>query len=384
MIIRQQRLAKTTKYLIMIISIIIIFSIVIFGQACQELNSAVQGNLIEEKRIPTPPHTASIATPTLEPIPTVASLYSPRERFGVSAVSNGRYPLEEELEQLNIGWYLDWTVRLERKPSFVDYAPMLQLSRQRKIHPNLAAITKLAKEYPGQLWLVGNEPDVIWQNDVLPQDYALLYHQIYDALKTADPTCQIAIGGVAQPSPLRRRYLEKVLKTYQKEYGEQMPVDVWNIHNFILREERDSWGVDIPPGITDDIGLLYEIDDSDNIEAFKQHIIEFRRWMVEQGYDNHPLIITEFGVLMPPEYGFPPERVIKFMNASFDFLMTAKDEEIGYAADEYRLVQRWVWYSTYDTLYPSGNLIDIETGGLTEMGQAFVDYLEEVTRERER
>lgn len=380
MLIRQQGLSKTTKYLTMITSIIIIFSIVIFGQACQELNSTVQGNP------PTPTYTASIATPTpeptLAPTPTVASLYSPRERFGVSAVSNGRYPLEEELEQLNIGWYLDWAVRLERKPSFVEYAPMLQLSRQRKIHPNLAAITKLAKEYPGQLWLVGNEPDVIWQNDVLPQDYALLYHQIYDALKTADPTCQIAIGGVAQPSPLRRRYLEKVLKAYQKEYGERMPVDVWNIHNFILREERDGWGVDIPPGITDDIGLLYEIDDSDNIEAFKQHIIEFRRWMVEQGYDNHPLIITEFGVLMPPEYGFPPERVIKFMNASFDFLMTAKDEETGYAADEYRLVQRWVWYSTYDTLYPSGNLIDIETGGLTEMGQAFVDYLEKVTHER--
>ena len=31
-----------------------------------------------------------------------------------------------------------------------------------------------------------------------------------------------------------------------------MPVDVWNVHNFVLREERGSWGVDIPPGIPDD------------------------------------------------------------------------------------------------------------------------------------
>ena len=39
-------------------------------------------------------------------------------------------------------------------------------------------------------------------------------------------------------------------------------MDVWNVHNFMLREEKGSWGADIPPGIPATQGILYEVDDS--------------------------------------------------------------------------------------------------------------------------
>ncbi len=61
-------------------------------------------------------------------------------------------------------------------------------------------------------------------------------------------------------------------------------MDVWNVHNFVLREERDSWGVDIPPGMEDRAGVLREIADHDSLAIFRQQIVEFRRWMKAHGY----------------------------------------------------------------------------------------------------
>jgi len=153
-----------------------------------------------------------------------------------------------------------------------------------------------------------------------------------------------------------------------------MPVDVWNIHAFILREERDSWGVSIPPGFDVDQGILWEIEDHDNLDLFKQQIVDFRRWMERHGQRDKPLIVSEYGILMPPEYGFSAETVTEFMRATFDYLLNERDEEIGYPNDDNRLVQKLSWYSLSDTNYPTGNLLDPVTGQLTEVGQAFADY----------
>jgi hypothetical protein len=224
---------------------------------------------------------------------------------------------------------------------------------------------------------VGNEPDVIWQGNATPQEYAQAYHDAYHVLKSADPACQVAIGGISQVTPLRLRYLEAVLAAYQELYGQPMPVDAWNIHLAILREERGSWGVDIPPGFPDDTGILYEIQDNANVEILKEQVVTFRRWMAERGLRDKPLIVTEFSVLMPPEYGFPPERVQDFMVAAFDYLMSASDDRFGYPADENRLVQRWAWYSVADRVYSTGNLFDPETGQITPLGRAFAEYAAE-------
>ena len=100
----------------------------------------------------------------------------------------------------------------------------------------------------------------------------------------------------------------------------------------------------------------------------------FRRWMARNGQRDKPLIVTEYGILMPPEYGFPPEKVTEFMRATFDYLLNARDEEIGYPSDDNRLVQKLAWYSLSDTVYPTGNLLDPVTGDLTLLGEAFADY----------
>jgi hypothetical protein len=166
-----------------------------------------------------------------------------------------------------------------------------------------------------------------------------------------------------------------ILDAYRDLYNQIMPVDVWNVHNFVLREERGSWGVDIPPGISVDQGRLYEIEDHDSLEIFRQHILDFRQWMKDRGQREKPLIVTEYGIVMPSEYGFSHQRVRDFMYATFDFLMTATDPDLGYPPDDDRLVQRWCWYSLSDTVYPTGNLFDPSTGQITPLGLAYGSYV---------
>lgn len=331
-----------------------------------------------EPLIPTLPVPAS---PTPAPMPTAGPTATPlaapplanRWRFGVG-LAYGQIT-DYDLSRLLPGWYLDWRVRMPptTMPE-VAYAPMVSVNED-GFSPDPTTLLAAIDAMPGALWLLGNEPDVAWQGNATPEAYARHYHTLYTLIKGRDPTARVAIGGLSQPTALRIRYLERVLAAYEREFGAPMPVDVWNIHNFILREEADSWGVGIPPGFDETQGALYEIADHDDMEIFAQQIIGFRYWMWKQGQRNKPLIISEYGILMPPDYGFPPEAVKKFMGDSFDFFLSARDEEIGYPEDDNRLVQQWCWYSLGDTLYYTSNLFDPQTLVITPLGEAFGEYV---------
>lgn len=346
--------------------------------------------------MPAPTRAPLVPAPAVEPtaVPTPARLVEPgdanhplelaspvpgslRSRVGVGW-PRSLVPLDESVVQrLGFGWYLDWGTKVE--PLLADGLEFAQLihvgnapfpaSRRNELARTIAA-------NPGALWFISNEPDVPWQDNVTPEEYARQYNRYYRYIKSLDPTARVAIGGVSQPTPLRLQYLDRVLAAFQERFGRPMPVDVWNVHAFVLREERDSWGVSIPPGFPKvDQGTLYEIEDHDDLAIFQRQILDFRRWMADNGYRNWPLIVSEYGVLMPEEYGFPPEAVIDFLQQSMDFLLNARDAELGFPQDDNRLVQRLAWFSVGDTLYPTGNLIDPATGQLTPVGHAFAGYM---------
>ena len=315
--------------------------------------------------------TGASSAPTAS-LTSMPSVYSPRQRVGIGVPFPP--PSADVVSQLNPGWYLDWRVSEELlEGEGIEYVPMIRLKSDSH-SPDLPTLARVAASRPGSLWLIGNEPDVKWQDNVLPGDYAHLYHDLHVFLKEQDPSCRVAIGGVSQPTPLRLRYLEAVLAAYKDEYGIKMPVDVWNVHAFILREEADSWGVDIPPGFSGEVGQLYQVEDHDDMSIFKRQIEEFRRWMKAQGEQDKPLIVSEYGILMPEDYGFPAESVERFMIETLDYFLSARDADIGYPQDGGRLVQRWCWYSLADSRYPTGNLMDPETGRITSLGQSFAQY----------
>jgi hypothetical protein len=242
---------------------------------------------------------------------------------------------------------------------------------------------------PGSLWLVGNEPDCIWQDNVLPQNYARAYRDAYTFIKQHDPTAQVAVGGIVQPTPLRMEYLDVVLDTYLSLYGEALPTDAWHIHSFILREAsctaypQACWGSEIPPGIGEDSGEMYELWEVDGLDIFQTRILDFRSWMRERGYRDKPLYVTEYGSLWPyyaspfvtndGQDVFDEARAGRFMTSTFDFLISAKDSSVGYVADQNRLVQRWLWYSL-DGMDYGGALFDKYTAVSRPLGIDFADY----------
>jgi len=311
------------------------------------------------------------------------SYLSPSERFGVEVVRQEGTIEDYDVGQLHAGWYYDVATSLNpSRPAGMEYVQTIRVFRG-TYSPDLATLGAIVDNNPGSVWLIGNEPDCIWQDDSLPSEYAAVYHELYAFIKGRDPSARIAIGGIVQPTPLRLEYLEMVLAAYQSLYGEPMPVDVWNIHNMILREERGSWGCEIPPGIDDDQGMLYEVQDNDNIEIFRRHIVAFRQWMEDKGERNKPLIVSEYGVLMPEVYGFDYLRVKNFMYATFDYFMTATDESLGYPADGNRLVQRWAWYSLNDDDFEGfvswQHLFDPETKQITQLGIDYGNYIHLLT-----
>ena len=286
--------------------------------------------------------------------------YTLRWRVGV-AITDGN-PYFFDWMSPRPGWYLNWfnksytESRAQAQSLGMEFTPMLRL-RADGLKPDLATIYRQAKEWPGMVWLVGNEPDVRWQDDATPEEYACQYYRAWHTIKLADPSAQVAIGGISQVTPLRLRYLEAVLASYEERFGAPMAVDIWNIHAFVLREQAGEWGVDVPPGFEEATdGMRLDVKDHGDLELVEEQVRRMRAWMAAQGERDKPLYITEYGILLSEEFGFTPSRVINFMVDSFDLFDNLRDEKLGYPQDENRLVQRWLWFSTRYDIHPAGNL----------------------------
>jgi hypothetical protein len=368
----------------------------------------------------------------------------PLWRFGAAKFRHSLLDYDpNDMKKLRLGWYMNWTVSDEGEPYGMEYMPMVRVKQWKdngagipvdccvdcdylepyayKTTPNLATITTFAAAHPGKIWILGNEIERVdfpadsgcaHQDEILPEFYAVAYHDLYTAIKAADPTAQIAIGGVIQATPLRLEYLTRIWDGYQDTYGVEMPVDVWNIHAYILREVAGEWGADIPAGIDATEGIVYAALDNKDFSIAQDHLIAMRQWMKDRGQQNKPLIVTELGVNLPewvdtePPNQFTPDHVRdEYMYPAFKFLLNYTDTELGYPADDYHLVQRWSWYSVDDdsgwweeveddvwvyfqnwngNLFHSGLifhpvLLDPDPPmGLSEHGLNWIDYVEDL------
>ena len=250
-----------------------------------------------------------------------------------------------------------------------------QVAEEMRWPANVDLVEMTLATHPGSYWLIGNEPDVRWQDNLTAEEYATAYHELYTFIKERDPSAKIGAGGISLPTPLRLAYLDRVLQTYREEYGEAMPVDLWSVHLFVLREEAESWGIGIPKGMDDTAGQLHEIEDHGDLDLFKSYTVAFRDWMAANGYGDKPLAVTEFGILLPEDYGFPPEFVQAYMVEAYDYLLSTTGSN-GLAADDGRLVQFAFWYILHDEGdYQTGNLFDRNQNQLTPLGEVFKEYV---------
>ena len=192
-----------------------------------------------------------------------------------------------------------------------------------------------------------------------------------------------------------------------------MPVDVWNVHNFIASEfcqdeknaggqmERVCYGMAIPPGIAGNAGS-YVGEDWRHVDqaTFDQQIRAMRQWIKDNDDMNKPLYVTEYGVLFgtlcaqtnPQDrqicinyYGDKyvelddPVVIQNHMVWTFDYFRTTKDCNLS-GTDDCRLVQRWAWYSLQNDGWgfnPHTALFSTETRNITQTGIVYRNYAQE-------
>ena len=371
-------------------------------------------------------------------------------RYGVGYLSNLPASLAW-IPTLDAGWFINFSASTYgQNVRSASFAPVIRVRQVQlpgevrtddyTITPPLAysfrdnngtlrdGLGKMISQNRGHYWLVGNEVDVNnpTQDNTMPQVYARAYHEVYNFIKKADPTAKVAIAGLSMMTPGRLNYLSIVWDTYQTLYGEPMPVDIWNMHLYILEErnpaEPENGYGDGKIALGTDPALakwssqgfadrcpapgdasadprpdVHCRSEHDSVRIFRDQVYAMRQWMKDHGQQNKPLIISEFGLLYPyireangqyflkDEHGRPydPTRVTKYLRDTITFLETAKDPNLGYPADGNRLVQQWLWYSIAtgpETSGGSSNLIKWTTfesatpgdpAQLTMMGQAF-------------
>ncbi len=179
-----------------------------------------------ETDTPSPTQTAvPTATPTKSTENTASATAVPLKLSRYNVTGSLKYANEARSLGLPFSAVLDWSVKPDPETNGFDFWQMVRLDENGIRETTWDEIEETIRLNPGSVWLIGNEPDVVWQDNVTPQKYAQHYHDLYTFIKERDPKSQIAIGGISQSTPLRRAYLDIVLDTYMAEYGQPMPVE---------------------------------------------------------------------------------------------------------------------------------------------------------------
>jgi hypothetical protein len=359
----------------------------------------------------------------------------PNCRFGAATAYNSTQM--SWLAPLGAEWYLDFGSHTPSSLTNAEYVQVIRLRQKMDADCNYvpgyvtspslteAGLGSVVAAHRGALWIIGNEPDrgpnpeqvggkdsyghcYRGQDDTMPEVYAQVYHDAYAFIKSHDPTARVANAGLVEVTPGRLQYLDKVWQTYLAKYKRPMPVDVWNIHLYVLPEANfdgqpngiANVALSTDPALAkrgsdaswqvcsrDDIYCYAEADD---MRVFSEQVVAMRTWMAQKGQQNKPLILSEYSLLYPfqdyddpvnpttcwlqDEYGkcFTEARVETFMTETFKFMDSAADPTLGYPADGNRLVQRWLWFGVnfQSPGYVSDLLNDSETA-LTPLGELY-------------
>ncbi len=361
-------------------------------------------------------------------------------RYGVNNLT-GRSS-NQWISTLGAGWWIDfsWEPKGPTVPSASEHYPQIRIRQNRVgdtflptyvVTPALNfsedGLGTAVLNNPGHIWLVGNEMDVdnITQDSMMPDMYAQAYYDVYHYIKGLDNNAQIANAGLSMMTPGRMQYLDIVWDTYQTLYGEPMPVDVWNMHLYILSEIRpwDGGYSDgkVALGTDPDIAIkapyagqppatecakedVYCRAEHDDMDIFIEQVNNMRLWMKDHGQQDKPLILSEYSQLYPfvdyddpvnptecylmDEFGhcFTANRVTQYMQNTMNYLATATDPALGYPQDGNRLVQQWNWFSMVTFPGTTGSSSDLlkqnyadfdygDPAAFTQMGNAYQDLV---------
>jgi hypothetical protein len=143
--------------------------------------------------------------------------------------------------------------------------------------------TRRARDAPGGIWLIGNEPNMGGQDDISPEGYAQFLVWVAGLIRAADPTAILVGPGVLNWDATctgcggmtpGRAWSEAFVTIYQQRYG-PLPLNAWAMHAYTIDWTR--------------LPML----DSGQDQA---QLVGARAWLDSKGL-NLPIWLTEFGVV---------------------------------------------------------------------------------------
>lgn len=208
-------------------------------------------------------------------------------------------------------------------------------------------------------WAVGNELGLD-PGDLTATKYASEFISWRDCIKGINPQFRVGSGAITSMRHVLPRTFpmsctnidsadsgKSYLKTYVNRIrsinGNKMP-------DFMMMHAYSACS----PPIT---------GETSGFSRFKNTVLEYRQAMKELGLQNKELWLKEFN-----GWGYNSDN---FLNDAFEFLINAKDSDLGYPADGNRLVQRFAWFQLKNTPEGMNNTPQVlvsPTGTLTANG----------------
>ncbi|KKU92006.1 MAG: hypothetical protein UY21_C0007G0025 [Microgenomates group bacterium GW2011_GWA1_48_10] len=295
-----------------------------------------------------------------------AVAYQARERFGsggtgwgVANISNKDW--QNFWKEYGVGWYVDWSYKFT-PPAQAAFLASVNKERltlvgksknDRYSAANCQALKNTVAANPEAfgvaktLWSVGNE---LGYDDpgMTATLYATQFISWRDCIKSINPNYKVGSGAIISPYTRHPRAYgpdsgcvaslsdpasgESYFRTYINRIralnGAKLP-DFIVMHGYF-------WCMPTPTGVS-----------NPQLSRFINQINLYRAEMKQLGLQGKDLIIKEF--FDTSSGGYPGGRV-GFMTDAVNFLMNARDTNLGNPGDDFHLVQRFAWFNLINDL----------------------------------
>lgn len=207
----------------------------------------------------------------------------------------------------------------------------------------------------GAVWIIGNEPEDSWQDNLSATEYAKMFHIYFTQVKHLDPTAKFTIASVAGIVHYReftqmKTYYDAVFAEYKRLYGVDIPFDYWNIHAYY-----HGWTNDHPKTNPEMVNLVF----ANIIDPY----LQYRQTVAGGLYKNKPILVTEIGIAAK-ELSLSQDQVIEYMKLSTSRLLPLVDQGT---------IESFFWFygGWDDGTYVNSNLLQSDWRTPTSLGVAY-------------
>lgn len=143
---------------------------------------------------------------------------------------------------LDVTWAYTWHHCNEWPMPSIEYVPMV-----RSIHNGFNAedvLDIILWHGAGGYWLVGNEPNNQWQDNLTPMEAAIAYGEIINIILSTDPTARVILGNFSNPSLyFRDTWFAQFKSAWITKWNEDVTTKIvgWGVHAYVRPYATESY-----------------------------------------------------------------------------------------------------------------------------------------------